>query len=109
MWFKKVSGTVAGTARDQPSVGARLRTKGDSPLFSGPQVVLNSGDGGGPLEMYRWDGKAWIAKTLIERLDHGHTLQVTDLNGDGRIDILQKDFQNQQRIDIWLNQGPARE
>lgn len=128
-----------------------------------PQVILNSGDGVGPLEMYRWDGKAWQPKTLIERVDHGHTLQVGDidgdgnldilagemhtpgpqqkcklyvlygdgkggfethvlstgvgthesklgdLDGDGRIDILQKDFQKDQRVDVWLNQGPAIE
>jgi len=127
-----------------------------------PQILLGSGDGVGPLEMYHWDGKTWIAKTLIERLDHGHTLQVGDidgdgrldilagemhspgpkekcrtyilygdgkggfethvlstgigahesklgdLNGDGRLDILQKDFQKDQRVDIWLNQGPAK-
>jgi hypothetical protein len=125
-----------------------------------PQILLGSGDGVGPLEMYQWDGTNWVAKTLIERLDHGHTLQVGDidgdgnldilagemhtpgpkdkcqtyilygdgkgnfdrqvlctgigshesklgdLNGDGRRDILQKDFQKDQRVDIWLNQGP---
>ena len=26
-----------------------------------------------------------------------------DLDGDGRLDILQKDFQKDRRVDIWLN------
>jgi hypothetical protein len=126
-----------------------------------PQVVLNSGDGVGPLALYRWNGTGWAATPLIERMDHGHTLQAADidgdgnldllagemhtpgpgarcktyllygdgrgnfrtellstgigchesklgdLDGDGRIDILQKDFQHDRRIDLWLNQGPA--
>lgn len=127
-----------------------------------PEIVLNSGDGVGPLEMYRWEGSQWAAKTLIERMDHGHTLQIGDidgdgnldilaaemhtpgprakcrlfvlygdgrgnfrtvllstgigshesklgdLDGDGRLDILQKDFQQEQRIDLWLNRGAVR-
>ena len=126
-----------------------------------PQVVLGSGDGVGPLELYRCNGGEWAAKTLIERMDHGHTLQAADidgdgnldilvgemhtpgsgarckmmilygdgrggfrtellstgigcheaklgdLNGDGRVDILQKDFQHDRRVDVWLNEGPA--
>jgi len=126
-----------------------------------PQILLGSGDGVGPLEIYQWDGSTWVARTLIERMDHGHTLAVGDidgdgnldilagemhtpgpgdacktyllfgdgkgafrvevlstgigahesrlgdLNGDGRLDILHKDFQKYRRVDIWLNQGPA--
>ena len=124
-----------------------------------PEIILGSGDGVGPLEMYQWKGGQWVSKSLIPKMDHGHTLQVADLNGDGnpdiftaemydpgageqcrsyvlygdgqgnfrteilstgigsheskvgdlngdgRPDILQKDFQHEQRIDIWLNQG----
>jgi len=127
-----------------------------------PQVVLGSGDGVGPLELYQWDGSNWVARTLIDRLDHGHTLQVGDidgdgnldilagemhtpgpgekcktyllfgdgkgnfrtevlstgigahesklgdLDGDGRLDILQKDFQKDKRVDVWLNKGPSK-
>jgi hypothetical protein len=124
-----------------------------------PQVILNSGEDVGPLELYRWNGTSWSATRLIDRMDHGHTLQVGDidgdgcldilagemhtpgpgarcktyllfgdgrghfrrellstgigchesklgdLNGDGRLDILQKDFQHERRVDLWLNQG----
>ncbi len=127
-----------------------------------PEIVLGSGDGVGPLEMYRYNGTEWVAKTLIPHTDHGHTLQIGDidgdgqldllagemhtpgpgdrcktyllfgdgkgnfrvevlatgigchesklgdLDGDGRLDILHKDFQKDQRVDLWLNRGPAR-
>jgi hypothetical protein len=124
-----------------------------------PEVVLGSGDMVGPLNLYEWDGKDWIKTNLIGVVDHGHTLQVGDINGDGHqdiytaemyrpgsgdqcrqwvlygngkgqfdiqvisvgigthegkigdldgdgdIDILQKDFQETRRLDIWLNSG----
>jgi len=165
-WFEHVGG---GAFTGHPVNGRRQFSRcAVARLIKGgrPQILLNSGDGVGPLEMYQWDGRApegsWIAKTLIERVDHGHTLQVADidgdgnldiyaaemykpgpgdrcrqwvlygngkggfdarllstgigshesklgdLDGDGRIDILQKDFQQDRRVDIWLNQGPAK-
>ena len=127
-----------------------------------PEVVINSGDAPGPLNLYQWDGKTWQKRTLIDRVVHGHTLQIADidgdgrldiyaaemhtpgagdrcrqwilygdgkggfdirvlstgigshesklgdLNGDGRIDILQKDFQKDRRVDVWLNLGPEK-
>ncbi|HID20985.1 MAG TPA: VCBS repeat-containing protein, partial [Planctomycetaceae bacterium] len=126
-----------------------------------PEVVLNSGDGVGPLNVYRWDGGRWHKQTLVEKVNHGHTLQIGDLNGDGHLDvyaaemhtpgagdrcrqwvfygdgsgrftpqlvsvgigthegklgdvdgdgdldIVQKDFQTERRVDLWLNLGPA--
>ena len=120
--------------------------------------MLNSGDGVGPLNLYEWKGGAWVKHTLVDKVDHGHTLQVADINGDGHVDIyaaemfnpgpgaacrqlvlygdgegkfktqllskgigthegklgdldgdgdldiLQKDFQEHQRVDVWLNQ-----
>ena len=40
-WFKKGSGTVSGTARDQPSVGARLRTTVPDPFLNHAQVCMS--------------------------------------------------------------------
>ena len=82
------------------------------------------------LNLYEWKGDIWVKKTLIDTVDHGHTLQVTDIDGDGNldiytaemykpgsgvkcrqwvlygdIDILQKDFQEERRVDVWLNEG----
>jgi hypothetical protein len=122
-----------------------------------PEIVIGSGDGIGPLNLYEWREGSWTKKTLLDTLDHGHTLQVADINGDGfldiytaemrdpgagercrqyvlygdgtgefkmqvlsvgigthegrlgdldgdgDIDILQKDFKHEQRLDIWIN------
>jgi hypothetical protein len=52
-----------------------------------PEVVLGSGDIVGPLNLYQWDGKKWAKTTLIETVDHGHTLAIADIDGDGNLDI----------------------
>jgi hypothetical protein len=124
-----------------------------------PEIVLGSGDGVGPLNLYEYSDGGWIKHTLIDKVDHGHSLQVGDINGDGNmdiyaaemyrpgpgitcqqwvlygdgtgkfttqlistgigahearigdldgdgdLDILQKDFQEHRRVDIWLNDG----
>lgn len=52
-----------------------------------PEIVLGSGDGVGPLNIYQWKNDGWEKKTLIEEQIHGHTLQVLDIDGDGNLDI----------------------
>ncbi len=127
------------------------------------EVVIGSGDLVGPLNMYEWQAGEWVKTTLFERVDHGHTLEIGDVNGDGHLDIytaemhspgtgeqckqwvlygngkgqfkqqlisvgtgthegclgdldgdgdldvLQKDFNYQRRITVWLNNGVAVE
>ncbi|MCC7494564.1 MAG: VCBS repeat-containing protein [Fimbriimonadaceae bacterium] len=51
------------------------------------QVVIASGDAVGPLRAYHHDGAGRQAQTVIERVDHGHTLQLADFDGDGHLDI----------------------
>ncbi len=61
-----------------------------------PEVVLVIGDskpsasidGKGPLKWYEWNGLSWDAHELLPfDTDHGHSLEVVDLNGDGHLDI----------------------
>ena len=162
-WFEHTGGTAFKAHPVNPRRQFSRCAVGHFIKGGRPQIVLGSGDGVGPLELYRWDGANWVGKTLIERLDHGHTLaagdidgdgnldilagemhtpgpgdkcrmyllfgdgkgdfrtevlstgigahesKLGDLDGDGRLDILQKDFQKERRVDVWLNGGRARE
>ncbi len=159
MWFKHTGGKSFTAKTIDADYGMSRAAVGDLIKGGWPEIVLNSGDGVGPLNLYEWKGSKWVKDTLIERVDHGHTLQVGDINGDGNLDIyaaemyrpgagknckqwvlygdgrgkfatqlistgigthegrigdldgdgdldiLQKDFQEQQRVDIWLNNG----
>ena len=161
-WFEHTGGTTFKAHSVNPKRQFSRCAVGDFTRSGRPQIVYGSGDGVGPLELFQRDGDAWVSKTLIERLDHGHTLQVGDvdgdgnldilagemhtpgpgdkcktyllfgdgkgnfqtevlstgigahesklgdLDGDGRPDILQKDFQKDRRADVWLNKGPHR-
>ncbi len=45
-------------------------------------------DGKGPLRWYEWDGSQWVGHDLLPfDTDHGHSLDVADLNQDGHLDI----------------------
>jgi len=160
MWFKHNQGS-SYEAEIVDDYGMSRSAAGDLIEGGRPEIVLCSGDGIGALNLYEWNENSWTRTTLIDTVDHGHTLQVGDLNGDGKLDIytaemynpgagenarqyvlygdgrgkfttqivsvgigthegkigdldgdgdldiLQKDFKHQRRIDIWINPGPA--
>ena len=159
-WFKHAGGPRY-EANKIDDYGMSRSAAGDLTKGGWREVVLNSGDGVGPLNLYEYRDGQWAKHTLIEKVDHGHTLAVADINGDGNldiyaaemhtpgagtackqwvlygdgkgefsvqvvstgigthegklgdldgdgdVDILQKDFQAEQRVDIWLNNGTA--
>lgn len=76
-----------------------------------PEVVFVAGDGRGPLKWYEKAGGSWVAHQLIDRVDHGHSLEVADINGDGATDI----FCGEMRLNgknrdagIWLFMGDGK-
>ncbi|MFN2138809.1 MAG: FG-GAP repeat domain-containing protein [Candidatus Promineifilaceae bacterium] len=52
------------------------------------EVVFVAGDAAGPLKWYEFDGSSWHGTQLLaEDVDHGHSLQIADMNNDGNLDI----------------------
>jgi sugar phosphate isomerase/epimerase len=158
-WFEHIAGkTFTAHAIDDDY---RFTRSAAGDLIEGgwPEVVIGSGDGVGPLALYEHKDGAWGKRVLIASVNHGHSLQVGDidrdghsdiytgemynpgagadcrqwvlygdgkggfrsqlistgigchecrigdLDGDGDLDILQKDFQQDRRVDVWLNHG----
>jgi hypothetical protein len=53
-----------------------------------PEVVFVAGDGVGRLKWYDWTGSEWVGHDLLGfDVDHGHSLEVADIDGDGNSDI----------------------
>ena len=53
-----------------------------------PEVVFVMGDGIGRLKWYEWTNASWVGHDLLGfDVDHGHSLQVADIDGDGNLDI----------------------
>jgi hypothetical protein len=53
------------------------------------------------------DGRGGFVTTEFARGKGFHETRLADLNGDGRVDVLQKPYTwSAPRIDIWLNERP---
>lgn len=87
-WFKYADGKYVPEAIDAGYTFSRIAAADFIP-GGRLEVVIASGDTVRPLKVYQWsEDKGWqpVAQ-LLDALDHGHTLQVGDINGDGNIDI----------------------
>ncbi|HEY2587259.1 MAG TPA: VCBS repeat-containing protein [Tepidisphaeraceae bacterium] len=91
-WFKHIEGNHFRPTQFAP-LGGRIAA---AHLIEGskvPQIVINSGDGVGPLRWYECEGdpgkpEHWVGHDLAGRdLIHGHSLAIADLDGDGHLDI----------------------
>lgn len=58
------------------------------------EVVISPGDEDGPIDWYQWDGKAWVAHRLLDRVIHGHSLQLADIDGNGTLDLFSGEMGN---------------
>jgi len=111
-WFKHIRENIY-----EPEIiddGQRLSRVKVGQLKEGgrPEVVFVVGDGKGPLEWYEWENDSWIGHDLLGfEVDHGHSLEVEDMDGDGNLDI----FSAEMRLDgknedakTWIFYGDGR-
>jgi hypothetical protein len=111
-WFKSVgNGKLEVEIIDDAQ---RFTRAAAGPLKRGgrPEVVFVVGDGFGRLKWYEWIDGRWLGHDLVGvDVDHGHTLQIADVNEDGSLDI----FCAEMRLDggnpdakMWLFLGDGR-
>jgi hypothetical protein len=87
-WFK-----YDGQGRYQPNIIDDDQTftraaAGQLKKGGRPEVVFVVGDGRGRLKWYEWTDKSWLGHDLLGfDVDHGHSLEVIDLDNDGNLDI----------------------
>ena len=89
-WFKYKGGTNFITVKIG-SVGGLIFA---GQLIEGgyPEIVISPGDSSGPVNWYECKGNPhnssdWKAHNLVDKVVHGHSLQLADINGDGHLDI----------------------
>ena len=87
-WLKHTGGTnftveiIDNTQKFSRAAVGQLKRGGR------PEVVFCAGDVVGPITYHEWNGSAWTRRDLLgTNVDHGHSLQIGDINRDGNLDI----------------------
>ena len=77
-----------------------------------PEVVFVVGDGKGELKWYEREGQSWIGRNLLrQKVDHGHSLDIVDVNGDGNLDVFCAEMRlngNNPDAKMWLFFGDGQ-
>jgi len=77
-----------------------------------PEVVFVVGDGVGPLKWYEWKNGEWKGHDLLQfDVDHGHSLEIEDMDGDGNLDIFSAEMRleaTNEDAKTWIFYGDGR-
>jgi hypothetical protein len=87
-WFEHNGGTSYTAHVIDSSQASARAAAGQLKAGGRPEVVFVAGDSTGRLKWYEWTGSTWIGHDLLgSNVDHGHSLEVADIDGDGNLDI----------------------
>lgn len=87
LWFKYLGNDcfsyniIDGAYTFSRSAAGQL-VKGDR-----PEIVMVVGDGLAPMYLYEYRNGIWIKKMIVPEVSNGHSLSITDFDGDGNLDI----------------------
>ena len=76
-----------------------------------PEVVMSGSDSNGPLYLYEYSQGTWV-KTKIDQVRNGHSLQITDFNGDGNLDVFSAEMiqknESGPKMRIFMGDGSGK-
>jgi hypothetical protein len=85
-WFEHQEGVTFTSHLIDAAMNFSRAASGQLVAGGHPEVVFCPGDADGDAQWYEWKKGRWISHSL-GHVVHGHTLQVADLNRDGKQDI----------------------
>ena len=87
-WFRHAGGLRFEERMIDPEATSSRAAAGQLVEGGAPEVVFVNGDGVGRLKWFERRGDAWAGHDVLgEDVKHGHSLQLADLDRDGRLDI----------------------
>lgn len=110
-WFENIEGKNFRAHEIDPGHYSSRSGVGDFVKGGWSEVVLSPGDVIGPLNWYEWKDEKWMKHNLVERVLHGHTLQVADINADGNDDILCAEMHTPghgDQCEMWIFYGDGK-
>jgi hypothetical protein len=109
-WFRHEGGTDYSVHIIDASYAFSRAAAGQLIKGGRPEVVLVVGDGLGPMMMYEWQKGTWVGCKLIDKVQDGHSLEILDFDGDGRLDIFCAEMRlgNNPDARIWILLGDGK-
>lgn len=91
LWWKFNAGTFTANVIDGSASFTRVAV-GQLVPGGRPEVVFAPGDAIGTAYWYQWNGTFWT-RTLLSVARKSHTLEISDFDGDGNLDVLLGEMQ----------------
>ncbi len=87
LWFKRKKDGSFSAHEIDASMRFTQCAAGELVEGGRPEVVFSPGDTSGIARWYEWKNGKWIGHKL-RYMNHGHTCEIRDVNGDGRDDLM---------------------